>query len=129
MVNIISNWLKVENGGEVVVDENNETVEDWVKGHITLRDGYRARRKALPENGTDPAAWQEIVCAINKSTQGHPLFRCEIGDWHITSTNPTTCMRKTLCKLNSAVKGKLNGYRFFGLQSKEYESLRWSSKE
>ena len=121
---LISHRLDIQNFGEIVLDENGKIAEGWEKPPITFNDGYIARREVMPNNGADEAVWREVTCSIAKSGRGHPLFKCAIEeDWQITATNPTTSLRKTLAFLNSSVKGKLNGYRFFGLQSKKYEIL------
>ena len=112
-------WIGITNRGSNVCDDQ------WVtKSGIVLLDGYCAKRciKDKENNKT-----HSVTLTIIKSAQGKPLFEARItkdteGCHTLTATNPTTTFREVLKYLGVSINGRLNGYRFFGLLSKDYQN-------
>ena len=113
-------WDGIINIGLEVKDLTN--IDSWrTPGGLVYRDGYCCKRSFKIGNIT-----YELRNRIYKSERGNPMFESVYEDKdgkpvRLISTNPTTVYRKVLEKFKVRIKGKLNGQRFFGLNTKDYE--------
>lgn len=104
-------WIGIVDIGKMVLD--------WPHN---VHDGYLAKRKVVYEDGL----MSDIVLDIGKSALGKPSYTATVIsnktiEKRVSSNNPTTAYREILKFLEYQVKGKLNGGRFFGLTTKDFE--------
>ena len=113
-------WIGITNIGCNINDN-----EAWkTKSGIIYRDGYSAKRRIFDASKDK---YHDVTLNIIQSSQGIPLFEARIIEHNqvlhkVTCTNPTTTFKAVLNHLDVKIKGRLNGGRFFGLLSKEYEN-------
>lgn len=113
-------WDGIINIGLEIKDLN--IVDLWrTPNGLVYRDGYCCKRSMKVGDIT-----YELRNRIFKSERGNPMFETvyedKDGPVRLMSKNPTTVYRSVLQKLKVQIKGKLNGQRFFGLSTKDYES-------
>ena len=88
----------------------------------TYLNGFSSKRKVIFVDGISG----DVILNIYSDKSSAPLFQGKfIRDSEVcvqyTCNNPTTVYKNLLAYLNFVIKGKLNGNRFFGLQTKEFK--------
>ena len=121
MANYAKTWCGIENIGRIVVDDEGIVKSEWKTiSCLAYRDGYSCKKLFEVNNVS-----YYITIRIFNSQLRHPIFEYNFSkdgeSVRILSSNPTTVYRKVLEKLEMQLEGKLNGQRFLGLLSKDYE--------
>ena len=128
--NVSVEWLALINPGKPVMDDHN-----WLcskKEKYPLFEGYEAARFVKNRDGK----YFKVVCAVNKSSLGLPLFSCRAFEYNplTKSLNCDQTIHLSLRKISSvsnAFLQKLNvhsnkvwsGSQFFGMNRKDVSYL------